>query len=199
MDTEPKPSGRIPGTPLRNSKWETIVHAIVRGATTREAGVAAGMKDTRYTNGRSKMDGNVSRILGYPEVKERLAEVVAEACRLATIHDAWVLNDIKLLAKANIAHFLARDEHGELQLDYNGLPTVDWRHATQEQMRTVAELSVDDDGRLKMKMRDPGKYLEMLARHRGLLRDEIAFTGNQAGGAPVMRVEFVHADDGRSA
>jgi hypothetical protein len=86
-----------------------------------------------------------------------------------------------------------------LVFDDKGLPVLDFRHATKEQMRTIAEFSFTESGRPRLKMRDPAKYLEMLARHRGLLRDEISLTGGGGLGPAVMRVEFVRAQDGRVA
>ena len=58
-------------------------------------------------------------------------------------------------------------------LDERGYPIIDFSHATPEQMRTLAVLENDQSGRLKVALRDPVRYLELLARNRGLLRDKI--------------------------
>jgi hypothetical protein len=68
---ERTPCGRIPNTPLRNARHEIIVHAVVCGKTARAAGIDAGFKDG------PSLDGNVTRILHRPEVRERLTEVAA--------------------------------------------------------------------------------------------------------------------------
>ena len=47
-------------------------------------------------------------------------------------------------------------------------------------MRTVAALESDQSGTLRLKLRDPVRYLKLLARNRGLLRDKIAPTDADA-------------------
>jgi hypothetical protein len=163
--TERTPCGRIPNTPLRKARHEIICHAIVCGKTARVAGIAAGFKDG------PSLDGNVTRILHRPEVRERLAEVAASSAELAGIYSAWVLSDIKLGAKANLAHFFRRDTKGNIEFDSRGLPVFDFRSATDEQMRTVSEFSFGKYGP-KLKLHDPKGYLEMLARHLGLFKDQ---------------------------
>jgi hypothetical protein len=128
---ERTPCGRIPNTPLRNARHEIIVHAVVCGKTARAAGIDAGFKDG------PSLDGNVTRILHRPEVRERLTEVAASSAGLAGIYSAWVLSHIKLGAKSNIACFFRRDANGNIEFDCNGLPVLDFRSATEEQMRTT--------------------------------------------------------------
>jgi len=41
----------------------------------------------------------------------------------------------------------------------------------------------DQGGMLKLKLRDPVRYLELLARNRGLLRDKVALTDASGGAA----------------
>jgi hypothetical protein len=168
--TERTPCGRIPNTPLRNARHECIAQATVCGKTARAAGIDAGFKDG------PSLDGNVTRILHRPEVRERLAEVAASSAELAGIYSAWVLSDIKLGAKANLAHFFRRDANGNIEFDRNGLPALDFRSATEEQMRTVSEFAFTKYGP-KVKLRDPKGYLEMLARHLGLFKDQLPAEG----------------------
>jgi hypothetical protein len=111
-----------------------------------------------------------------PEVRERLAEVAASGAELAGIYSAWVLSDIKLGAKSNIAHFFRRDANGNIEFCSNGLPALDFRSATEEQMRTISEFSFGKYGP-KLKIHDPKGYVEMLARHLGLFKDQLPAEG----------------------
>jgi hypothetical protein len=61
--------------------------------------------------------------------------------------------------------------------------------ATPEQLRTLAVLEYDQSGQLKLKLRDAVRYLELLARNRGLLRGKTAPT--KASGEGSARVYIV--------
>jgi hypothetical protein len=184
--TERTPCGRIPNTPLRNARHEIIVHATVCGKTARAAGIDAGFKDG------FSLDGNVTRILHRPEVRERLMEVAASSAGLAGIYSAWVLADIKLGAQSNLAHFFRRDANGNIEFDCNGLPVLDFRSASEEQMRTVSEFSFGKYGP-KLKLHDPRGYLEMLARHLGLFQKDQLPTGGVVS-SPI-EIRLVKAQD----
>jgi hypothetical protein len=160
---ERTPCGRVPNTPLRNARHETVVQATVCGKTARVAGLEAGFKEG------PSLDGNVTRILHRPEVRERLAEVAASSAELAGIYAGWVLSDVKLGAKSNIAHFFRRDANGNIEFDCNGLPALDFRSATEDQMRMVSEFAFTKYGP-KVKLHAPKGYLEMLARYLGLFK-----------------------------
>ena len=173
--TNRTPCGRIPNTPLRNPRHEAIAHALVQGMTCREAGLAAGYKDG------PGLKGNISRLRQTVVMRERIAEIAARAGELAEVYDAWILSRIKALADSTLASFV-RCEDGKLVLDERGYPIIDFSHATPEQMRTLAVLENDQSGRLKVALRDPVRYLELLARNRGLLRDKVALTEPSAEG-----------------
>ena len=143
--------------------------------TCRGAGLAAGYKDG------PGLKGNISRLRQTAVMRERIVEIAARAAKLAEVHDAWVLSRIKALADSTLASFV-RCEDGKLVLDERGYPIIDFSHATPEQMRTLAVLKNDQSGRLKLKLRDPVRYLELLARNRGLLRDKVALTEPSAEG-----------------
>lgn len=164
--TEKTPCGRIPGTPLRNRQHEAVVHATVRGKNARDAGLEA-----EYADGPG-LDGNVTRLLHRPDVRERLAEVAAKSGELAHIYDAWILADLKLFRAGSVAHFWRRDDEGRIALDDEGLPKLDFSNATEEQIRCLSELSYGKHGP-KIKIHDPKGFLEMLGRHRGLWKDTL--------------------------
>ena len=163
--TNRTPCGRVPNTLLRNPRHEAVAHALVQGMSCREAGLAAGYKDG------SGLKGNISRVRQTAVMRERIAEIAARAGELAEVYDAWILSRIKALADSTLASFV-RCEDGKLVLDERGFPIIDLSNATPEQLRTLTALEYDQRGRLKLKLRDPVRYLKLLARNRGLLRDK---------------------------
>jgi hypothetical protein len=175
------PSGRFPNAPLRNARHEALVHAIVQGKSGREAGLAAGYKDG------PGLKGNVARLRHEPHIVERLAEVAAKSAELAEIYDGWVLNDVKLFAKASLADFCQRDEHGRIVL-VAGKPVLDFANASEEQYRVIESLKPTKYGH-EFKLRDPTTALDKLMRHRGLMRDKAAIT--DPSGLSVGVVRFI--------
>ncbi|MGA7450829.1 MAG: hypothetical protein WBW73_05965 [Rhodoplanes sp.] len=158
---------------LRNPRHEAVAHALVQEMSCREAGLAAGYKDG------PGLKGNISRLRHSAVMRERIAEIAARAGELAEVYDAWILSRIKALADSTLASFV-RCEDGKLVLDERGYPIIDFSHATPEQMRTLAVLENDQSGRLRLKLRDPVRYLELLAPNRGLLRDKVVLTDSSA-------------------
>ena len=175
--TNRTPCGRIPNTPLLNPRHEAVAHALVQGMTCRKAGLSAGYKDG------PGLTGNISRLCANPHMQERIAELAAIAGEKAGIEDAWILSRIKTLADSTLANFV-RCEDGKLVLDEHGYPIIDFNHATPEQFRTLAVLENDQSGRLKVALHDPMRYLQLLAKNRGLLRDKTAPT-NASGEGPA--------------
>jgi hypothetical protein len=145
-----------------------VAHALVQGMTCREAGLAAGYKDG------PGLTGNISRLRQTAVMRERIAEMAARAAELAEIQDAWILSRIKQLADSSIADFLLFDADGKLVLDSRGHPVVDLSNPTADQLRTLAVFERDQNGGFKLKLRDPVRYLKLLARNRGLMRDKCA-------------------------
>jgi len=89
---------------------------------------------------------------------------------------------MKLFARGTLGNFFKRDAEGKLVLDACGHPIVDFSQTTDEQLRTLKEFSYDAQGRPKIRIHDPKAYLDLLARHRGLLRDKVALTDGSGGG-----------------
>ena len=56
-------------------------------------------------------------------------------------------------------------------------------------MRALAGLETDQSGGFKLKLRDPVRYLQLLARNRGLLRDKAASAN--ASGEGLARVYVI--------
>jgi len=170
------PCGRIPNTRLRNPKHELVAHAYVNGKQGREAGLEAGYKDG------PGLKGNIARLRQLPIMQERIEEIARRAVDLAEIYDAWLLEDCKLFERASLGHFFARNEEGGLDLK-NGLPQLNFQHATDSQLRTLKSLRWTKHGPA-IEVFDPRDALDKLMRHRGLLKDKLALT-DPTGEAPA--------------
>lgn len=173
-DQAKTPSGRVPNTPLRNPRHELLCHAIVQGKSGVEAGVIAGYKPG------AGLKGNIARLRQDQHIVERIAEVAQRSADLAEIYDGWVLADVVMFARGNLADFCKRDVNGALALTHSGLPQLDFSKATPDQFRVIEEFSHTKYGP-KLKMRDPLNALDKLMRHRGLLKDKVEHTGKDGG------------------
>ena len=162
-DSDQLPLKRPPGA-LLSPRHETVAHALIRGASNRAAGLQAGYKDG------PGLAGNISRLRRTPAMQARLAELAAIADEDATVHDRWILEDLKLFRSATPAWYWKRDARGRLVLR-NGKPQIDFSKATEEQLRCLSEFTVERGGRVKIKVHDPMTAIDRLARHRGLYKD----------------------------
>jgi hypothetical protein len=187
MSSELTAPGRIPGSPLRG-KHEKVAHALVRGATNREAGLEAGYKDG------PGLPGNISRLRCTPAMQERIAELAEIATEQATIEDRWILEDLNFFRRATLRSFFKQDDRGELVL-VDGKPQIDFSRVSKEQLRWLAEFTVEKDGRVKIKTHDPLTAIDKAARVKGMFRDKIAFT-DPSGEKPgvIERIERVIID-----
>lgn len=166
--TAKTPCGRIAHQPLRNPRHEALAHAIVQGKSGRLAGLAAGYKPG------PGLKGNIARLRQTPELSERIAEIAVHSADLAEIYDGWVLSDVKMFARANLADFCKRDDKGKLVLQA-GLPVLDFSSVSEEQLRVIQKLKPGKYG-VEFELRDPVNALDKLMRHRGLMRDKVALT-----------------------
>jgi hypothetical protein len=107
--TQLTPCGRVPGTPLPG-RHEIVAQALVRGKTNYEAGIEA-----NYKIGPG-LAGNISRLRRTPEMRERMAEIIAIAEEDARIENRWLIADLHLFRKASLVNFWKRDVHGKLVL-----------------------------------------------------------------------------------
>jgi hypothetical protein len=165
------PLGRVPGTPL-SIRHEIVAQALVRGKTNYEAGAEAGYKIGPF------LAGNISRLRRTPELRERMAELIRIAEEDAAIENRWLVADLHTFRKASLANFFKRDRHGNLVLR-RGKPVIDFSHATEEQLRTLASFTAEK-GRLKIEVHKPMEAIDRLARHRGLYDEEkLALVVNQ--------------------
>jgi hypothetical protein len=180
MSSELTAAGRIPGSRL-SAKHEKVAHALVRGATNREAGLEAGYKDG------TGLPGNISRLRCTPAMQERIAELAEIATEQATIEDRWILEDLNFFRRATLRSFFKQDDRGELVL-VDGKPQIDFSRVSKEQLRWLREFTIEKGGRVTIKTHDPLTALDKAARIKGMFRDKIALTDAKGGAAAVLEV-----------
>jgi hypothetical protein len=91
--------------------------------------------------------------------------------------------------------FWQRDERGQLVL-HDGVPKIDFSRVSEEQLRCLAEFTVEKDGRVKLKAHDPMTALDRLARTKGMFRDKVALTDpTGTAGVTPMIVQIVRFSD----
>jgi hypothetical protein len=180
------PSGRAPGSPLRRRSHERCAQELAAGATVYQAVETARALKTDGSSWRA----NARRLCSRQDIKERVAEILAADATLASIHGAWVANDLKLFARGTLAKFFKYDD-GKLVVDERGLPVLDFSSATPDDLRTLSEMKVDKEGRVFIKLQDRQRPLERLGEACGLLRsdrepgdDDAKFIFEIRGGLP---------------
>lgn len=109
---------------LKNHKWEMCALAMAGGSTQREAYRAGGLK---YD------PASASRLFNRPELKNRIAEIIAERARTerqvaaraveeAAIDRAWVIRHLRHNALGAMRGHPLYDRKGEILRDANGNP-----------------------------------------------------------------------------
>lgn len=165
-------NGRVPGTPLRNKKWEIIAQETVAGKTCEESGAAAGIKPGP---GRK---GNVARIRQYPIVRERIGEISARSAELAEIHDGWILARCSLLARSAVSRFFRRDPvTGEVMQNKHGFPMFDFQRASEDELQMLKAISFSKNG-VRVEVHSPEGYLDKLGKYRGLWSGDAVAVAN---------------------
>ena len=157
--------------PLKNTRHERYAQERAVGKPIGEAYVAAGFSANR---------GNSCRLDSIPEVKARVAELVAKAAGKAELTAERVLRELALIGFANMQDYMRAGPDGDPYLDFSGL--------TRDQAAALAEVTVEDftDGRgeaardvrrVKFKLADKRAALVDLGRHLKLFTDKVEHSG----------------------
>lgn len=163
MNDQLTPAGRVPNAPLSNRKHEQVAHELAVGKSTREACLAAGALNPA---GRS-FAPNARRLCQRTDIRERVAELAAQGAELAGIHAGWVLEALSKQARASLAAFMARDEHGNIIKNSRGDPLYDFSQASDDDLRTIKEIKMTKWGPQPV-LHDPQVALDRLGRYLGL-------------------------------
>lgn len=124
--------------------------------------VDSSVKDTTAASAASKW-------LAKPEVRSRVAELVAEKKKNLELDSNLIIHELMLVAFGSIANFIG--ENGFIDFEKVG-------KATLEEKRAISEISLTAKGEAKIKMHDKLKALELLGKHLKLWTDKIEHGGD---------------------
>lgn len=127
-------------------------------ALIREFAICADREEAERRAGYQAGHGNAHRILNDPRAKAILAQHKRKADELAEIHLAWVLANIKKIAKINIHTLLKFDHEGEFV-------GIDLKKLTPEEAYAISEIGFDGEGRPKIKFHDKTMANKLLRDH----------------------------------
>lgn len=116
------------------------------------------------------------RLLANISIKSAIDRALAERSRKTGINAALVLEELALLARADMADCINPD--GSLKSLHDMPP---------EARRAIAEYRIYGDKAI-IKLHDKGKALHLLAQHLGLLIERHEVTGKDGGPIQVSRV-----------
>lgn len=138
-------------------------------------------------------EAQASRLLRDVNVSRVVAKLQAKASEDAGITAAEVIRELAKLAKSNMMDYIAIGANGDPYFDFSGL--------TREQAASIQELVVDDyvDGRgedardvkrIKFRLADKKGALDTLAKHFGLLKDQVEHSGKVDVTTPADPVDI---------
>lgn len=147
---------------IKGIRRELFVGALLQNPDPKEA-----IKETGLTSRSS-----AHRLLNEPETQELIRAKLDEY----EISNDKILRHIAMRAFSNVDDLMSIGE--------DGVPTYDLTKATREQRAAIAEVTVDETGgdgdgerrrvrRVRIKMTDSLRALELLARNRNLLKETI--------------------------
>jgi phage terminase small subunit len=177
--------------PLKNSRHEAFVRALVEGKSGREAYKAAGYKAKDRA-----ADANASRLLAFANVAARVAELQKEAAKGAVMTGREVLEELSKLGRANMADYM--------QVGPGGDPVLNFANLTRDQAAALVEVTVEDflDGRgedarevrrVKFRLADKRGALGLLGKHLGLFKERVEHTGKDGGPLEVKQYTDIEA------
>ena len=185
MTSQLTPSGRKPNTPLTNVRYERFCHEVAAGRPMHEAAVMARILKAEGKN----LKANARRLALRPEVRERIAELAAQAAELAAIHGGWVLEMLARQARASLADLMTRDETGKIVTDSRGEPKFDFRNASPDALANIREIKRTKFGPQPVLV-DSQVALDRLGRYLGLWTGDAVAVASVSTNA-VTRIERV--------
>lgn len=149
-----------------NDREERAVNYFFQGMDKKEALRKAGYK---YSAERP------SEIFGRPEVKAEVEKRMKEMVQRANITEDWIVEKLVTIVNANV---------GEVVKVVDGKLTVDYSLLSEDTRNSISDVSVEEykSGRgagaipvtkVKIKMDDKLRALEMLMRYMGMFKDKV--------------------------
>lgn len=148
---------------------------------------------------------NSSRFFRQPHIRARVTEIKARRTLLADLNEAWVLVNLKAIAKnataignANLDDFFARTEDGQ-RLGINLSDVSRAKMAVLEEV-TIEEYmegkgeSAERIKRTKVKLRSSNEAraaLELIGKHLGMWKDRVEVGGLNGNPMIIQRIERV--------
>ena len=164
-----------------NHRQEAFCQSYARyGNATRAAKEAGYSEKTAYSQGHD--------LLKKPEVLQRVQDLQAE--RFRAVHMA---PDETLALLARQARFSLK---GLIKVQ-DGAPVVDIENATDDQLNTLTELVLSDDGKLKIKGPNVLGALTTLAKIQGLMTDQVEVSVAESA-ADIMQAAFERSRQARA-
>lgn len=133
-------------------------------------------------------------LLKKPEMQARIAELAKDRMQKAEVESVEILREISKMAYSNMLDYVTIGPSGDAYVDLSQL--------TRDQAAAIQEIVVDDylDGRgenarevkkVKIKLADKTRNLELLGKYRSLWTDRVEHTGS----LNINGVDFTPEDD----
>lgn len=151
----------MPSPNALTEKQRKLVVAYLNGATKRQACLDAGYSDTAS-----------HKAFHAPEVRKEITRRQNIMSTKSGVSADWIIERLKLIAGADLADMIVIDEFGKGSVDLNRL-TPSLRAA----LSGYESDSFGDVTKIKVKLSDKLKALEMLARHLGMFNDKLELAG----------------------
>ncbi len=142
-------------------KQRKLVVSYLNGSTKLQACIDAGYGDSA-----------TSRAFGAPAVIKEIERRQHIMSTKSGVTADWIIERLKLIAGADLADMLVIDEFGTGQIDLNQM--------TPQLRAALSGIETDrlgDAVKVKIKLSDKLRALEMLARHLGLFNDKLELAG----------------------
>lgn len=140
---------------LKTARHERFVQELLKGRTHREAYRLAGFRAAR---------GHAARLAQRPEVAARYQELAQAAAQHSVVTAAKVIDELSVIAFANLADYIT--------LDAEGVPQADLAKLRREQSAALVEVSATAHG-VRVKVADKLAALNALGRMLGLFRERV--------------------------
>lgn len=157
---------------VENDKHRKFVAAYLKNQSGHDAAIAAGYSA-------KTADQAASRLLRNAKIRA----AIEKALMKLELSADRVLQEIKLHAFSNMQDYTSQEQDGLIRVNID--------HSNRDQMAAIQELTVDETGgsgdgerkavqRVRFKLTDKTKNLEMLAKHFELLTEKVKVSGDPA-------------------
>ena len=152
----------MPSPHTLSERHRKLVVSYLNGKTKKQAMLDAGYGPARNSN----------EVFSHPDVKKEIERRQHIMSTKSGVTADWVIDRLKLIADANLTDMIVEDDFGGGQLDLSKMTPA---------LRTaLSGFETDKFGdvvKMKIKLSDKLRALEMLARHLGLFNDKLELAG----------------------